>query len=97
MLERQLGQLVDAGDGDVGVVELRHDLQHAAVLAQHGAEGVQLLELGEAAGHRPAVLVHVDEAGGEAHGAGLQAFAQQGLHGGDLGRPWRRAAGRRRP
>ncbi len=84
VLQRQLGQLVDAGDGDVGVVELRHDLQHAAELAEHGRERVELGEVGEAAGHRPGVLVDVDEAGRKAHRAGLQALAQQVLHRLDL-------------
>ena len=85
MRQRKLGQLIDTGDGDVGVVELRHHLQHpAAFLAQHLAQGVQLLELCETAGHRVAVGVHVDEAGGQADGAVAQALAQQGLHGRDL-------------
>jgi len=95
MLQAQLGQLVDPGDGDVGVVELRHDLQHPAELAQHGAQGVQLGKLGEAAGHGPCVLVHVDKAGRQADGPGLQALAQHALHGGDLVGPRRALVGLR--
>ena len=41
--ERQLGELVDARERDVGVVELRHHLEHAAELAEHRRERVELL------------------------------------------------------
>ena len=84
MRQRQLGELVDAGDGDVDVVELGHDLQHPAGFAEHRAQPVQLLEGGETAGHRPTVRVDVDEAGRQADRAGLEAVPQQIAHGGDL-------------
>jgi hypothetical protein len=42
MAQRQLGQLLDAGDGELGVVELVDDLQHGIALAEHGRQRVEL-------------------------------------------------------
>jgi hypothetical protein len=41
--QRQVGELLDAGDREVGVEELVDDLQHGVALAEHGRQRVELL------------------------------------------------------
>ena len=82
--------MLDAGDGELGVVELVHDLEHRIALAEHRRQRVELGRRCPSAGHRAVGLVDVDEAGAQAHGAGVEAHPQQVGHGTDLvggGRP----------
>ena len=84
MAQRQVGQLLDAGDRQLGVVELVDDLQDRVALAEHGRQRVELVGSGPAAGYRAVGLVDVDEARAQADRAGVEARPQQVGHRGDL-------------
>jgi hypothetical protein len=78
--QRQVGELFDAGDREVGVEELVDDLEDCGLLAEHGGECVEFGRRRPAARHRPVGLVDVDEAGRQADGAGVEAHAQEVGH-----------------
>ena len=82
--QRQVGQLLDAGDRQLGVVELVDDLQDRVALAEHGRQCVELGRCGPPARHRAVGLVDVDEAGAQADRAGVETHAQQVGHRGHL-------------
>ena len=84
VFQGDFSELVEAGDGEVRVVEFRDDLQDAAVFAEHAGEGFDFGGVRIAAGHGLEFFVHVHIAGGEADGAGVEAFTQNALHFGDL-------------
>ena len=84
MTQRQVGELLDAGDRQLGVVELVNDLQDRVALTEHRRQRVELGRRRPAARHRPVVLVDVDEAGAQADRAGVETHAQQVAHRGDL-------------
>ena len=81
---RQVAQHLHSRHGQVGVEELVDDLQHAAALAQHSAQRLELGVLGEAAGNGQHVVLDIDVAGRQADSAGLEARPQQVAHRGDL-------------
>ena len=58
----ELAQHLDARHRQARVEELVHDLQHAAALAEHGAQRLQLGVAGPARRHRAQVLLDVDVA-----------------------------------
>ena len=91
MAQRQFGELLDAGHGEVRVVELVDDLEDGAAFSEHGGQRIELGGRGPPARHRAVGLVDVDEAGRQTHGAGVEALPEERGHGADLvGRGWTR-------
>ena len=80
MLQRQLGELIHAGDGEVRVVELGDHLQHAPEFAKHRSKRVELFLVCPTTGYRQRLRVDVDEAGAQADRACFETRSQHPLH-----------------